>query len=79
MHGLSYANNAGSRCALGDVEHVGGENQLIGVDVDGEQANGSHRQRRGTGTFVAQCCRNQFTAVLARRDIVENERHFAAL
>jgi hypothetical protein len=37
--------------ALGDVEHVGGENQLIGVDVDGEQANGSHRQRRGTGNL----------------------------
>jgi hypothetical protein len=34
--------------ALGDVEHVGGESQLIGVDVDGEQANGSHEQRRGT-------------------------------
>jgi hypothetical protein len=54
MHGLRTPTTPGRACALGDVEHVGGESQLIGVDVDGEQANGSHRQRRGTGTFVAR-------------------------
>jgi hypothetical protein len=35
--------------ALGDVEHVGGESQLIGVDVDGEQANGSTDDVVGPG------------------------------